>query len=417
MRILFILHQFYPEFSSGTEHVALNLARCAQRAGHYVQVLACTVDPVACGGRQSTVFDGALEIVYQSVPVMFLPRNILPITADFSFEVDLGLAERLSTWMRLERFDVAHLLHPMRMGTALLAVQRCGLPYVTTLTDFFSACFRINLINVRNKPCPGPKGGELCAQDCLVAPWTQDSLLGRQKQARSLLAAAGARICPSNYVAEHYRSVFPELDFIVIPHGIDLMALRFNTPSSSSSKAEDSNLTLGYVGSIIPQKGLDILLRAFANVPHQLKLRVVGGFYGDPAYNDEVLQLAGSDSRVELLGQVTPQKVFEFIREIDVLCLPSRVPEAFSMVLHEAIALGVPALVSNLGAPAEHIAKHGDGRILPVDDVAAWSDTITELAKHPEVLSAWRSKLPMVLRVEEEGFFYESLYRRLLLPD
>ncbi|TEB04612.1 D-inositol 3-phosphate glycosyltransferase [Pelotomaculum schinkii] len=418
MRILFILHQFYPEFSGGTEHVALNLANCAQRAGHYVRVLASTVDPVACGGRQSVGFDGAFEIVYHGVPVMLLPHEILPKTTDYSFEPDLDLAERLVAWMRLERFDVAHVLHPMRMGTALLAVQRCGLPYIITLTDFFSACFRINLINVLNEPCPGPNGGVRCAKDCLVAPWTPDSLIGRQRQALSLLTAAGARICPSNYVAECYRSFFPELDFIVIPHGIELMTHTVNTLPSASAEVDDINLTFGFIGSIIPQKGLDTLLRAFASVQcNRLKLRVVGGFYGEPSYQSEVLKLAEADSRVELLGHVTQQKVFEFIREIDVLCLPSRVPETFSMVLHEAIALGVPALVSNLGAPAEHIAKHGDGCILPVDDVAAWSGVITELAENPEVLLAWRSKLPMILRIEEEAFFYESLYRLLLQPN
>ena len=43
MRILIVLHQFFPEFSGGTERVALNLARTAQRAGHHVRVLACAV--------------------------------------------------------------------------------------------------------------------------------------------------------------------------------------------------------------------------------------------------------------------------------------------------------------------------------------------------------------------------------------
>ncbi len=415
MRILFILHQFYPEFSGGTEHVTLNLARCAQRAGHYVRVLACIVDPTACCGRQSNDFEGALEIIHHGVHVMLLPREFLPMTADFSFEIDLGLAERLETWMRLERFDVAHVLHPMRMGTALLAVQRCGLPYVITLTDFFSSCYRINLVNMRNNPCLGPNEGLRCGKDCLVVPWTQNALVERQKQAQNLLAAAGTRVCPSDYVAEHYRSVFPELDFIIIPHGIDILTLLVNTPLTASADTDDDSLTLGFIGSIIPQKGLDTLLRAFARVPDQrLKLRVVGGFYGDNAYHNEVVKLAKADSRVELVGQVSPQEVFEIIRKINILCLPSRVPETFSMVLHEAAALGVPALVSDLGAPAEHIAKYGDGCILPANDVQAWADAISELLERPELLSAYRARVPVPLRVEEEAFFYESLYRRLI---
>lgn len=415
MRILFILHQFYPEFTGGTERVALNLARCAQHAGHHVRVLACTVDPAASGGKQSTELVGALETIHLGVPVMFLPRSLLPITSDYSFEIDLGMAERIETWMRHECFDIVHVLHPMRMGTALLAVQRCGLPYIITLTDFYSACFRVNLLNVRNKLCSGPQGGERCTKDCLVTPWTRDSLVGRQKQAWNLLASAGARVCPSDFVAEFYRNTYPELDFIVIRHGIDLLNLPVNISPTASTETNSFNLTFGFIGSIIPQKGLDTLLRAFACVAYDwLKLRVVGGFYGNPEYQNEVSQLAKADLRVEMAGQVPPQKVFEFIRKIDVLCLPSRVPETFSMALHEAAALGVPALVSNLGAPADYVAKFGSGCILPIDDVTAWACALKDIAEHPEVLSAWRSGLPVPLRVEEEAFFYESLYRQLL---
>ncbi len=414
MRILFILHQFYPEFSSGTEHVTLNLARCAQRAGHYVQVLACVVDPAACYGRRSSGIDGALEITYHGVPVMLLPRELLPVTADCSFEIEFNLAESLANWIRLERFDIAHVLHQMRMGTALLAVQRCGLPYIVTLTDFFSACFRINLINLHNDLCLGPDEGMRCGKDCLVVPWTKDALIGRYKQARNLLAAAGIRVCPSNYVAERYRSIFPGLGFIVIPHGMDILALLGNKLTTISAATND-NITLGFIGSIIPQKGVDILLRAFIRVPDpRLKLRVVGGFYGSNAYRNEVIKLVKADSRIELVGQVSPQKVFEIIREINVLCLPSRVPEAFSMVLHEASALGVPAIVPDLGAPAEYVAKHGDGFVLPANDIESWVDVIGKLLDYPELLYSWRSRSPVPFRVEEEAFFYESLYRRLI---
>ncbi|MCL2336167.1 MAG: glycosyltransferase [Firmicutes bacterium] len=415
MRILFILHQFYPEFSGGTERATLNLARCAQHAGHYVRVLASTIEPVACGGQTSTEFDGALEIIYQGVPVLLLPRTLLPVTADFSFEVNLSLAERLADWINFERFDVAHVSHLMRMSTTLLAVQRCGLPYVIMLTDFFSACFRINLINALNKQCLGPNAGAQCARDCFVAPWTLDSLTGRYQQAKNLLTAAGARICPSNYVAERFRRFFPDLDFIVIPHGIDLLAVTANTQLNKGVQKSVSDLTFGFIGAIISQKGLDTLVRAFAQISEQrVKLLVVGGFYGDPVYSRDILRLIEADSRIELMGQVSPQKVFELIRKIDVLCLPSRVPETYSMVLHEAAAIGVPALVSDIGASAEHVSKHGCGRVLPVDDVIAWAGAITEIIEQPEILSEWSSNLSVPLRIEEEAFFYESLYRRII---
>lgn len=416
MRLLFILHQFYPEFSGGTERVALNLARAAQRAGHYACVLACTLNPTASGGQLCPALEGALQTVHDGVPVTLLPRDSLPVEADFSFETEPALVERLGVWMVRERFDLAHVLHPMRMGSALLAAQRCGLPYLLTLTDFFAACFRINLVSVRHAPCAGPAAGARCADDCLVSPWTRDSLASRFRQAQGVMAAAGARVCPSEYVAGRYREIFPEQEFAVVPHGIDLLALAAGgMPATPAPRP--GRLTLGFIGSIVPQKGLDLLLRAFARVPDSgLRLRVVGGLYGELAYQREVQRLVAADPRVDLLGQLPPTQVFGVIQQLDLLCLPSRVPETFSLVLHEAAAAGVPALVSEQGAPGERVAQHGGGLALPVDDVDAWAAAIAELAAQPERLASWRAGLPLPLRLEEEAFFYESLYRRLLRP-
>ncbi|MHB1245452.1 MAG: glycosyltransferase [Sulfuriferula sp.] len=417
MRILIILHQFYPEFCGGTERVALGLAKAAQRAGHYVRVLACTVDPAASGGRPSGHLEGAREIIYHGIPVTLLPRTHLPALADISFETAPALVERLVSWMEQERFDVAHVLHPMRMGSALLAVQHIGLPYLLTLTDFFMPCYRINLVNVRNELCTGPRAGAHCAENCAVAPFTGESLAERYRQAQGLLSAAGVRACPSEYVARRYREAFPGLEFAVLPHGIDMRALGSVASPVTHTDAGKAGLTFGFIGAIVPQKGLDVLLRAFSRVASPtLKLRVIGGFYGDPTYHREVKRLAAADGRIELHGQMSTEHVFETIHSLDVLCLPSRVPETFSLVLHEAAAAGVPALVSDLGAPGERIAQLGGGLALAVDNVDAWAEAIAALAENPERLDVWRAELLLPLCIEEEAFFYESLYRQFLQP-
>ena len=413
MRILLILHQFYPEFCGGTERVSLNLAKAAQRAGHYVHVLACAIDPAVSGGRSCDKLAGALQSICEGIPVTLLPRVQLSATADLGFDTDPKLVAHLTAWMRSEHFDVAHVLHPMRMGSALLAVQRLGLPYLSTLTDFFYACYRVNLINLHNRICQGPEAGARCAKDCPVGTWTLKSFEGRYRQAYELLAASGTCICPSDFVANRYRDAFPGHEFVVIPHGIDFLSMiRNGTPTFESTK---EGLTIGYVGSVIEQKGLDTLLRAFAKIKDPtMKLRVVGGSYGDPVYHYEIKRLVEADSRIELLGQVPQVRVFEIIKSFDLLCLPSRVPETFSLVLQEAATAGVPAFVSDLGAPAERVAQKGGGLVIPADDVNRWVDALSELKIHPELLEKWRSELQLPLRIEEEAFFYESLYRRQL---
>ena len=61
MRILIVLHQFFPEFSGGTERVALNLARTAQRAGHHVRVLACAAPGVGPVSGEASQLAGSPE--------------------------------------------------------------------------------------------------------------------------------------------------------------------------------------------------------------------------------------------------------------------------------------------------------------------------------------------------------------------
>jgi glycosyltransferase involved in cell wall biosynthesis len=413
MRILLILHQFFPEFSGGTEHVAFNLARMVQKAGHHVHVLAATVDPIRSRGIPAPrPVAGALRADYRGIPVTLIPRSQLPATADIGLETDAVLVSALAAWMDEERFDVAHVLHTMRMGSAVLAAQRCGLPYVLTLTDFFLPCARINLVTLAGEACPGPDQGRRCAQQCVAPPWTADSYGQRYEQAASLIAAAADRVAPSGYVAQRYRESFPGVPFKVIPHGIDLLALAVAAAQAPPSNGSHG-LRLAYVGGIIPQKGLDVLLRALALLPgRDLHLKVEGGFNGNPGYHREVRALAAADARVELIGALPAAGVFAALQAVDLLCLPSLVPETYSLVLHESAAVGVPALVSDLGAPAERVTEMGGGLVVANGEPRAWAAAIESVLEQPALLQSWRDTLALPPRVEEEAFFYESLYRR-----
>jgi glycosyltransferase involved in cell wall biosynthesis len=413
MRILFVLHQFFPEFSGGTEHVAFNLARMAQRAGHHVHVLAATVDAARSGGIAGAgLLAGSLRANHHGIPVTLLPRSLLPASGDIGFDTAPTIVDDLASWMDAERFDVAHVLHTMRMGSAVLAAQRCGLPYVLTLTDFFLPCARINLVTQGGVACAGPDEGRRCARDCPSAPWTPAGYRQRYEQARSLIAAAAERVAPSQYVARRYRDSFPEAAFRVVAHGIDLLALK-GSGTRSAAQPAPHGLRLAYVGGIIPQKGLDVLLRALALLPgRDLSLTVIGGFHGNSGYHQEVRSLAAADPRVVLAGQLPAAQVFAALESVDLLCLPSVVPESYSLVLHESAAAGVPALVSDLGAPADFVAQSGGGRVVANGEPLAWAAAIASALDEPAAVRDWRRALALPPRVEEEAFFYESLYRR-----
>lgn len=412
MRILYVVHQFYPEFGSGTERVTLNLARMAQRAGHHVQVLGCMVDRSRHRGTAVTALPGALTSVVDGIPVTMVDRASLPAGAETELAVSDAVRDQLAAWMQAQRFDLMHLMHPMRSASAIAAAQRIRLPLVVTLTDYFAACLRINLVDLDGRPCDGPEGGRACARKCPLPAWSEAALRARHEQFAAVLAYAGSRVVPSQHVAQRYRAAFPGLRFDVIAHGIDLLALG---AAPAPAAAESRPLTLGFVGSLVAAKGLDVLLRALARLPGvPLRLKVAGGFHGDRVYQDELRALAAADARVELLGMLEPAAVAALMRGLDLLCLPSKVPESFSLVVHEAAALGVPALVGHLGAPAEAIARSGAGQVIPAGDEAAWAASIRACVDDPQRLAAWRRGLPLPQRIEEEAFLYEGLYRQAI---
>jgi glycosyltransferase involved in cell wall biosynthesis len=413
MRILMVVHQFFPEFAGGTERVTLNLARMAQRAGHHVRILACTVEPEKFAGMPGLVeVSGMLETVYQGVPVSLLKRSDLPAAADISLLSEPGVTRNLVEWIGQQRFDVAHIMHSMRMGSAIMALQNCLVPYVVHLTDFYLPCARINLIDLENQLCPGPDEGRRCALQCAVPPWTTEAYAERYVQSKSVLDAAGARIAPSEYVADCYRRAYPGMNIQVIPHGIDLLAM--SAALDPGAGPTDGPLRLIYVGSLVPQKGIDVLLRALALMPGtNLELKIVGGFYGNTVYQQEIRQLAANDPRIEFCGVLDAADVFRRLGKSDVLCLPSKVPESFSLVLHESAAAAVPMFVSNLGAPAQQVSSSGCGLVLPSGDVKAWADAVRSVVDDRSLLAAWKKNLFLPLRIEEEAFFINSLYLRV----
>jgi glycosyltransferase involved in cell wall biosynthesis len=233
-------------------------------------------------------------------------------------------------------------------------------------------------------------------------------LQSRLAQGEALLRQARWCVAPSKDVARRYQQVFPQLRVQVIPHGVDLLKIMSSAPPEQQGERP---LTLGFVGTLIPLKGLHILLSALASHPEWPVRLLVAGVFHDDAYAQELQQTARSDARVQWLGRLAAHEVHALMHSLDLLCLPSLVPESFSLVVSEAAAAGVPALVSDLGAPAQAVARSGAGAAVPAGQPQAWAQALQEWISQPALRAAWRQAVRLPLRIEEEAFLYESLYR------
>lgn len=144
---------------------------------------------------------------------------------------------------------------------------------------------------------------------------------------------------------------------------------------------------IGYLGRVTVAKGVVDLARAVQHIRAEgvdLTL-VVGGELRHAASGDDIAirdACAALGEAVEWRGWVDPET---FFRDIDLLVVPSRLPETFGLVVAEAMAYGVPTLVSDAGALAE-VAGEKNPWVFRAGEV----DDLTRALR--ECITEWPSK-------------------------
>jgi glycosyltransferase involved in cell wall biosynthesis len=176
----------------------------------------------------------------------------------------------------------------------------------------------------------------------------------------------------ARYLAE--TQGFAESDFTVVHYGIE---------PGPEPPAPSAPTRLCAVGRLIPIKGFDLLLRAFAlaraDLPG-LTLEIAGA--GPLAAE---LRAAAPEG-VTLLGRVAP--VAEVYERNAIVVVPSR-GEGFGMVALEAAERGRAAIVSDVGGLPEIVADGETGIVVPSEDAGALARAIVLLARDPELVRGY----------------------------
>lgn len=156
-------------------------------------------------------------------------------------------------------------------------------------------------------------------------------------------------------------SIEPVLERTIWPataQGDSLIGLRRQPPKKP---------TVGYVGRVVPEKGVDIAVRAIAalHVEHDLNAQFLIGGMGDPQTCESLLNLArqlGLEHEVRLLGELDGASLASLLQEAHVLVVPST-REALGLVCAEAALARVPIVASAVGGIPEAF-HHGEHALL-----------------------------------------------------
>ncbi|HEY5027011.1 MAG TPA: glycosyltransferase family 4 protein [Candidatus Angelobacter sp.] len=175
----------------------------------------------------------------------------------------------------------------------------------------------------------------------------------------------------------------------VVYNGVDLKHIAAEdsqeNPFAGADWAGASHI-ITCVGNIRRVKGIDMLVRTAQRVCHELPGAVflVAGSLYERDYSEEVqmmIRSLGLEKNVRLLGFV--KDPVPLLKMSDAFCLLSR-SEGFCNALLEAMACGVPSVVTRVGGNPEAITDGENGFLVPVDDDAAAADRLLCLLRNPE---------------------------------
>ena len=214
----------------------------------------------------------------------------------------------------------------------------------------------------------------------------------------------------------------------LIYNGVDLAAFQASPEEVETLRTElfpeapNAAILAGVVTRITPEKGIHILVSAMRELKDRtnVKLIIVGGpyFEKDVAYMDtlkqEVADLGIEDS-VIFTGFLSDTRIVTSL--LDIVLVPSIIPEACPRTIIEAMAVGKPVIATPLGGSKELVTPE-TGILVPPEDASAVAEAIATLATDQERLAAMgktaRDRAGQLFSSEKNTVLTEAVYTELL---
>ncbi len=454
MKVLLVVHCFFPDHFYGTETYTLELARDLRRRGYEVEILS-TMSPGEKGGRENLLF----TYIYDGFTVYCVDYNFAPQTRyrqlyyrsemySFYHELLLNIAP-----------DLMHVTHLMNHTAVILNVaEDCAIPVVATLTDFFGICLNSHLSNINGELCSGPNySGSNCLRchlevfgfEALAKSFAINRQLVAKSFFRSFFSSCAAwsgklpvfkksgslvqvrdvteraetlhksyqiyrkMVAPTDFLYDAYvANRFPEEKMVKLNFGInwDVVADYRKVRKYDSSRP----LRFGYIGQLAEHKGVDMLVRAFKATGGDKELLLYGSSDPGSPYSEKLAQAGGDDRTIKFCGIFPETELGERLSGIDVLVIPSRWHENSPLVLLYALATRTPVIVSAVKGMTEFVRDGENGLTFKRGSLAELTGAIERIIKNPKIIENFSRQADYRKTISDYVEDIELLYQEIL---
>jgi glycosyltransferase involved in cell wall biosynthesis len=215
-----------------------------------------------------------------------------------------------------------------------------------------------------------------------VPGFEPETMAGWHRMTRGLLrrlwAGAGAVVANSDGLAALARRFAPEIPIGMIPAGADLSGI-----AAKATYQAAAPLKILFVGRLVRQKGLDVLIAALALLPKHLAWTLV--LVGDGPERAALTALAARheiSARVQIRGWVDKAAMPAVYADADLFVLPSR-DEGMPNALLEAMSAGLPVIGTRIRGTADVVTSGETGLLVGAEDAEALSRALASLIENP----------------------------------
>ncbi|MFQ5353525.1 MAG: glycosyltransferase family 4 protein [Thermodesulfobacteriota bacterium] len=452
MKILEVIHDFLPRHTAGSEVYTYKLSRELTTKGHEVSLFFTEAER---GTPQYTLRKGAYD------GLAYFEAIVNRSYSGFEETYDNSSMEQLFTEVLEEtRPDIIHLQHLINhsMGYIDIARER-SIPVVFTLHDYWLTCplggqrirpnltichdidpslcsrcvsrysknsFRLKRLfekvsgRLRAPSGKASPGGGIAAKsflkfngvfDVMAAKKLVSSIKQRQRRILEASRDVDLFIAPSHFLKDRLVEFgIPAEKILYSDYGFDTAVFSGKKKKTGRGK----KLRFGYTGSLVPHKGVHVLVEAFRGIDKaKAELKIYGNLTWFPDYVRQLRESAGK-SGTRFMGAFDNRDVPEVLSGIDVLVVPSIWFENSPLTIHEAYISGTPVIVSDLGGMAELVEDGVSGFVFETGNAHALREKIEMIINDGSLLARLRKGLPGVKTIKEDADDMERIFKGLI---
>lgn len=451
MKILQVIHKFPPHSLGGSEIYTYSLAKELAKS-HEVVVFHAINDPTS----------SEYEMQVRSVDGFWVSTINNTMKHCISFERHYRnemIAEKFGKLLDKVSPDVVHIGHLIDLSVTLVQeAKNRNIPVVFTLHDFWLFCPLGRLLTSDLTLCQGPQLSE-CSK--CVAPQlattkglrrlfqviqkiipqfheragvqkvlsllyrqyaklrisgkqnAQGGIQDRALEIQKMCSMVDIFIAPSRFLLEKFVEFgIPKQKMIFCDNGFDLL------PFTKVIRKPSPKIRFGYIGTLIPSKGLHVLIEAFNHIQDEKSELRIHGYYtsfylGFEDYPNS-LRAMSSNNNVYWGGKYDNKDVAKLLSEIDVLVVPSIWFENSPLTIHEAFLAGVPVITSNIGGMAELVNHEVNGLHFHVGNAKDLARQMQRIIDEPGLISTLKPSGSSVTPLEHHALKIETIYKSLL---